>query len=126
MIEVPSYPLPAIGSNDVAAIAGYLVGGLLAHAPASLTAESVPEDDAIIWRLCHASEAEDFYVMPSLLFRPVLARIGYYYMGSQLYGGEASVQLRQSGNEFDAIFSMRNSQAKGFGIKIIAKKRNEG
>src|SRR5262249_42478353 len=111
---------PAPGEQDfVVACVDHLLTVLCREAPALLHAEWEHRRGEARWFLRPRSAGEEkdreLLVMASGgLFRSLLARIGYHYMGGQLYGGYRVILLEQSGRAFKAIFFLSNLSQSGY------------
>jgi hypothetical protein len=122
MIQIKPTACPSASSTDVVAITDYLLCCLVDHAPASLRVDGAGEDSNITWYLDSESGSAAVHKMKRFIFRSVLARIGFHYMNSQLYGGESLVRLKKENYEFSASFRLRNSTIHGFGAEIFIER----
>jgi hypothetical protein len=84
--------------------------------------ESLPK---VVWYLTTKNGSAPFYEMKGILFRSVLARIGFHYLGGKMYGGISSILLTQQRNFFQALFEMSNSGQSGFWIKITTAQKSD-
>ena len=121
MILLNTTEEPNRDSTDVVALTDYLLNRLLAKAPASLRADSGETTPEIIWNLDTEHGTEALYETKRWIFRSILARIGFYYMNQQLYGGESIVALKLNEREYVATFRMRNSTTEGLWVDIAVK-----
>ena len=54
------------------------------------------------------------------IFRAVLARFGYFYMGVQLYGGFARRALIHHGRQYACTIYLSNDNSTGYWIRVYA------
>jgi hypothetical protein len=111
-------------AHDVVAAVDYLISGLLHVSPATLRAEYSDSAPSVVWFLDTTEGSKCFHETKKIIFRTLLARIGYHYMDSQLYGGKTSTTLTQGDKRFRASFDMGNSGSTGYWIRIQTENAN--
>jgi len=119
-LDVPESVDP--DAQDVVAVVDYLISGLLHVSPATLRAEYSHSSPSVVWFLDTAEGSTRFHETKKILFRTLLARIGFHYMDSQLYGGKISTILTQGDKVFRATFDMGNPDSTGYWVKIKTEK----
>ena len=112
-------------AENIVGIAEYFLSAVIHLSPATIVARD-SEKSPIPWHAIKDERRIEIYSHKKILFRTILARFGYYYMGEQMYGGEADCALLQEDKVCDVRFTMRNNQQEGFWIKIESKPNNKG
>ncbi|MDD5261940.1 MAG: hypothetical protein PHD76_08855 [Methylacidiphilales bacterium] len=105
----------------------YFINLLVAYAPAELKAEYSPDHKTAIWSLFKLPEYAIVHseALPSVLFRPCLARIAFSYMDGCFYGGFNRLLLSHSGHTYRAIFYLANDGLSGFWFKGFCAREAE-
>lgn len=121
-IEVPEVIEVSGTEFDVVAYAHFLLTHLLRQNTALLHGQF--QNGTGIWLLRQrpkGTEGPDVEIarLDSVgVFRVVLARFGYYYMGVQLYGGFARRVLTHRGRQYACSIYMSNDNWTGYWIRI--------
>lgn len=122
-IEVPvvqEIPDPLPSEMYPISHADFVMTALLGRQPAKLHAEF--QDGNARWLIKNASDNEECIKESKDLgeFRAILARFGYHYMNSQLYGGHIRRIVTQQGKKFYCEIFMSNQGSTGFWIRANA------
>jgi len=97
----------------ICAFPEFILGHLFDSANEITTRESDP--DVVEWRSEHGMLAKTKVGV----FRALLARFGYHFLGGQFYGGSATLALQRGGAEICVRIDMANSQREGFSLRAI-------
>ena len=120
-IEVPpGVAVPEEG--EYFRLVDWLIRAAAEAAPSELSARMPAgdtDDDYVPWTMkAGTGEVRVIRETPRHLFRPLLARIGHYYMNDQLYGGYARRLLNIDGQLTPAAFFLSNEGLSGFWVEI--------
>jgi hypothetical protein len=107
---------------DVVAYADFLLTNLLKHDLGILRGQF--KDGVGRWCVRSLPDGQEVEIGRQEevgIFRVVLARFGYWYMASQLYGGSAKRALFHQGRSYDCDIEMSNDNRFGYSLTVYAK-----